>query len=323
MSVPTAIIVSTGALHGVLPSAARVARRWLSFALCPVAIACGGDVIELGTGQALPSFGDEGQSVRNLNIVVSEEYDPTLTDDLLEIFFVSDRLGGIGNKDVWTAVRRDRRDPFDMPTLVREASSPSEEASAAVSGDGLTLWVGTRREGGMGGADIWRSVRSERGGEWSRPEPVVALNSGADDLPRPPGQGGNVLPIASDREGLLYQTFLATRDAPHLEFDRLTPLDYLWDGESSMDDGFLSDDGLHLFFRRALVGRPGDLYVAWRRSLDERFQPPVSLDAVNSPDDDRDPFVSADRTRFFFASNRSTGFRLDIYASPLYLPTFR
>lgn len=307
----------------LLPSAARVTRRWLPVALGAVALACGGDVIELGTGQPVPSFGDAGQSVRNLNGTQSEEYDPTLTDDLLEIFFVSDRLGGVGNKDVWHAERRDRRDPFDRPTLVREASSASEEASVAVSGDGLTLWVGSRREGGLGGVDIWRCTREARGDAWGQAEHVEALSSAADDLPRPPGQGGAVLPIASDREGSLFQTYFATRGGPHREFEVLTPLPELWDESSSMDDGFLSADGLHLFFRRAPVGKPGDLYVAWRSSTDDRFEPPISLDAVNSPDDDRDPFVSADRTRFFFASNRNDGFTLDVYATPLYLPTFR
>ena len=45
-----------------------------------------------------------------------------------------------------------------------EASSLSEEASPAVSGDGLTLWVASRREPTVGGMDIWRVTRPKRGG---------------------------------------------------------------------------------------------------------------------------------------------------------------
>jgi hypothetical protein len=296
------------------------------FAAGACAAACGGDVITLGTGDAEPIFSDAGQSVRNLNLERNEEYDPTLTDDLLEIFFISDRMNGVGGKDVWHAVRGDRTEPFGEPTLVVEASSPLNEESAAVSGDGRTLWVGSRRPGGQGGIDIWRTTR-ELGGTWAPLEPVPALNSEFDDLPRPPGQGGAVLPIASDRrENGLFQTFLATRTGAHGDFTILDPLEleYLWDASASMEDGFLSVDGLHLFFRRAVPGQEGTLYVTWRRSIDDRFLSPAPvLNLVNSAYDDRDPFVSADGSRFFFASNRRNGTTLDIYATWLYLPTYR
>lgn len=287
-------------------------------------LACGGEVVSLGSGDAEPVFGDPGQSVRNLNQERNEEYDPTLTDDLLEIFFISDRIGGIGGKDVWHAERRDRREPFDLPQVVVAASSTFEEASVAVSGDGLTLWVGSRRAGGLGGIDIWRTRRSARGGLWDDIEPVEALNSPSDDLPRPPGLGGTVMPMASDRDGTFFQTFFATLGGPHQDLTDLDAVSELWDTESSMEDGFLTDDGLHLFFRRAALGQGGDLYVTWRTSTDTPFRsPPVSLGLVNSLYDDRDPFVSADRSRFFFASNRRNGITLDIYATRLNLPTYR
>ena len=306
------------------PSAAlRAASAGLSILCGSGALACGGDVIRLGTGDAEPSFGDPGQSVRNLNLERNDEYDPTLTDDLLEIFFISNR-GGRGGKDVWHAVRRDRRDPFDDPELVADASSPADEESVAISGDGRTLWVGTRRAGGLGGIDIWQTTRPEPRGAWSPLEPVVPLNSALDDLPRPPGQGGNVMPIASNRNGgSLFQTFLATRAGPHQQFANPEPVDDLWIPDASMEDGFLTDDGLHLFFRHAALGQDGTLYVAWRTSTGDAFGPPLSLPTVNSAYDNRDPFVSADRSRFFFASNRRNAIYLDIYATQLYLPTYR
>lgn len=288
-------------------------------------VGCSGSVVELGTGDARPSFGDSGQSVRNVNQQGNEEYDPTLTDDLLEIFFISDREDGVGNKDVWHAERRRRTDPFDLPTLVEAASSPFEDASVAVSGDGLTLWVGSRRSGGLGGIDIWRTFRSDRQAPWEAIEPAAALNSEFDDLPRPPGQGGNVLPIASNRATAtaVFQTFFATRVGQQQDFTTPEPIDELWDSSSSMEDGFLSDDGLHLFFRRAAPGQFGDLFVAWRSSTDRAFEAPVFLEGVNGEYDERDPFISADRSRFFFATNRLDGNRLDIYGTRLDLPTYR
>jgi hypothetical protein len=320
MSLRTAIHVIAGALRALL----LVAGSGI--------VACAGEDVTLGAGDAEPSFSDAGQSVRNLNLERNEEYDPTLTDDLLHIYFISDRPDGVGGKDVWHAERRARTDPFGPPSVFSEASSSVNEESVAVSGDGSTLWVGSRRAGGKGGIDIWRISRSEPGGDWGEIEPVEALNSELDDLPRPPGQRGAVLPIASNRGGgALLQMYLATRSGPQDDFGPLEPLDDLWDvgsGEqgdtgSSMEDGFLSGDGLHLFFRRARPGQEGTLYVTWRRSIDERFGAPVALDVVNSDYDERDPFVSADNSRFFFASNRRDGTDLDIYATRSYLPTYR
>jgi hypothetical protein len=121
----------------------------------------------------------------------------------------------------------------------------------------------------------------------------------------------------------VYQTFLAHRTGPQQEFGRLEAVDTLRTTDSSLEDGFISDDGLHLFYRRAAPGLKGDLYVAWRRSIEERFETSVSLALVNSAYDERDPFVSADRSRFFFASDRRNGIWLDIYATRLNLPTYR
>lgn len=304
--------------------AARLAARWgLAAGVLGVA-ACGGELVQLGTGDAEPVFGDAGQSVRNLNQERNNEYDPTLTDDLLEIFFISDRARGVGGKDVWHARRRDRRDPFDPPELVDAVSSLADEESVAVSGDGKMLWVGTRRSGGQGGIDIWSTSRLDRDDLWNEPLPVEALNSDSDDLPRPPGQAGSVLPIASNRRGGgLFQTFFARRIGLHGDFALSDDsVEDLWDSELSMEDGFLTNDGLHLFFRRAALGREGSLYVTWRTTVEESFREPVSLDLVNSAYDERDPFVSADRTRFFFASDRRNAVSLDIYATRVALPIF-
>jgi WD40-like Beta Propeller Repeat len=304
------------------------AARWLTvFALTVLALgtsACGGDaVLTLGSGDPSPTFGDAGQRVRNVNDADYNELGATLTEDLLEIFFASDRAGGVGSMDVWYATRRSRVDPFDPPALVLAASSSSEEQSPAISADGLTLWFASAREGGKGGLDIWRITRLGRGAAWGALENVTALNSAQDDVPRPPGEGSSSMPIASTRAGGgLYQTFLARRDGPELDFSTIEPLDYLWTADASMEAACLTDDGLFLFFRRAEPGKGGDLYLAWRTSTLERFRDPIALSAINSPDDERDPFLSADRFRFFFSSSRRDSRELDIYATNVELPTY-
>jgi hypothetical protein len=285
------------------------------------AVACGGDaVLTLGIGGPLPSFGDSGQRVRNINAERSNNYGATLTDDLLEIYFASNRAGGVGNADIWHAERLSRADPFDPPELVREVSSVLDDVSPAISADGLTLWVGSQRENGLGGLDVWRTTRHRRGDPWGPMEDVVALNSEQDDLPRPIGQNGLVMPLASTRDSGYAQTYLAIRTDPGHAFSRVEPLSYLWDAEASMENACLTKDGLLLFFKRAPLGQSGDLFLTWRSSLEEPFRDPIALTAVNSDADDRDPFLSADQVRFFFSSNRDGEVVLDIYATRIDLP---
>src|SRR6266851_813845 len=112
---------------------------------------------------------------------------PTLTADMLEMYFLSDRAGGPGQGDVWRSARARPGDPWSAPTLVAAVSGPSRETSPAVSADGLTLCVSSDRAGGQGGLDIWVSSRASRSGDWSTPVPVAELNSSADEIPRPPG----------------------------------------------------------------------------------------------------------------------------------------
>lgn len=279
-------------------------------------------VVTLGTGGPILAFAGAGERVNNVNQETSEEYDATLTDDLLEVFFISDRQGGMGGRDIWHAERRSRTESFDRPALLAPASSLQEEASPVVSGDGLTLWFGSRREPSIGAMDVWRTTRLSRGEPWGAPENVASLNSELDDLPRPLGDGERVMPLASSRADGIYQTFLAHRPDVDADFTSIEPLSNLWVPGSSMDDAQLTRDGRVLFFRRAGLGEPGDLYSSWRSGPDQPFAEPVPLDAVNSAEDDRDPFLSADEIRFFFSSDRRDGLTLDIYATNIEMPRF-
>ncbi len=287
-----------------------------------VLAACGGDIVTLGSGDPVPAFGDAGRRVRNVNANASEEYGVTLTDDLLEIFFISNRGGGVGGNDVWHAARGARTDPFGPPSVLLEVSTPFEEASPAISPDGLTLWVASAREPGLGGMDIWRGTRPERGAPFGALENVQALNSAADDLPRPLGQGGAILPMVSNRVDATFQTFFASRAGVGLDFVAPEPLAELWQAGATMEEPFLSSDGMFVFFKRAGPGQSGDLFVSWRMSPLEPFELPIALSAVNSDSDERDPFLSSDRIRFFFSSNRRTGDDLDVYATSIDLPRF-
>jgi hypothetical protein len=238
----------------------------------------------------------------------------TLTADMLEIYFISDRPGGPGNQDVWHAKRARASDPWGTPNCVLEVSSPLHEAGPAVSPDGLTLWISSDRAGGKGGYDIWVSTRPNSvTPTWSTPRPVPELNTASDEFPRPPIQSGLTMP-PSYREKLpnnQFQTCITSRssvNAPWAPPTRLTEVD-----TSNIDtDGFLTDDQLGLYFSsdRVTLGDQ-DLYVAGRSGPQSAFITFVPIAELNTTHQERDPWVSRDGREIYFSSDR--GGTLQIY----------
>lgn len=283
--------------------------------------ACSGDaVITLGQAVPVPDFGDAGRPVATINGPF-DEGTPTLTADLLEIYFSSKRSGQ-GEGDVWSATRTNRADAFDAPTPVLAVNSEQVDISPAIAPDGLTLWFASDRSGGSGGLDVWRSTRPTRSAAWSAPVNVPDLSSDRDDLPRPPAQNGLVMPLASKRDSHAeYETYLARRSSVDAPFGEVLPVSELWLDGSSMEEPFLAENGLLLFFNREADGA-GDLFLAWRHSPAATFEAPIALDAVNTEFDERAPWVNADGTRFFFSTSRRSGRGLDIFATTLDLPHF-
>jgi len=252
----------------------------------------------------------------------SKVENPTLTADSLQIFFTTNRNSGTSS-DVWFARRSSVTEPFGAPEVVPGVNSDDRETSAAISADGLTLWLGSERPGGLGNVDIWAAERTSTSGAWSAPVNLVALNSSADDIPRPPGQHGLVMPMASTSASPdQYWTYLATRADAASPFEKPVPIRELQYSDRSSVDASLSDDGLTMFFSsspRASAGddaatadsgaggtmsTAADLYVAFRSSTREPFSVPQALDDLNTAFDERDPFLSADGSTLYFTSDR-------------------
>ncbi len=291
---------------------------------------CGdGTRIVLGQGAASQA-GDAGAGsggpfgaptlVAELASPGNNDFKETLTADRLEIYFCSDRPGGPGNQDVWRATRAGVNDPWSAPTLVAEVSSPSTETGPAVSADGLTLWVGSDRPGGKGGLDIWVSTRPSAASAWSTPALVPELSTTGDEFPRPPGESGLVMPGSyRSAPANKYQTFTASRLAPDAGAGdagdagwtppaRLTEID-----TANIDtDGFLTDDGLTLYFSsdRATAGDQ-DLYVATRSSTGAPFTVFAPIAELNTAGHaERDPWLSPDGREIYFSSDRSGSLKI-------------
>ena len=75
---------------------------------------------------------------------------PTLTADLLEIFFTRGDPDDPANSRVWSATRPSRAAAFEAPRMITEIIADGDETSSAISSDGLTLWFGSDRADGVG-----------------------------------------------------------------------------------------------------------------------------------------------------------------------------
>ena len=300
-------------------------RGWVIAALVAAASAagCTGRTLALGDRDPRPDHFEVPQVVTELRSDARTD-NPTLTADLLEIFFTSDRTSG--NGDVWSARRSDVLHPFSPPAPVSEVNTSTFETSSAISADGLTLWFGSDRPTGVGTTDIWASSRPSRSAPWTTPLNVVALNTAAEDIPRPPGQHNLVMPLSSKTaSSAVYETFFATRPSTGAPFGTPVLVSDLVVPNRSTVDGFLTDDGLTLFYSSAPAVAPADgattdggmptadLYVAFRRSVTAPFTATQPLDDLNTPGDERDPFLTPDGKTLYFTSDRDGA--LNIYTA--------
>ncbi len=242
---------------------------------------------------------DEPRLVAVINSDFKDD-NPTLTGDMLEIYFSSRRED---DADVWFASRSSVTDEFSEPQRVDVVSTEQFDSSPAVESGGLVLWVGSRRSEEQLGVDIFQSTRAALGDPWGEPVPVLELNSTADDIPRPTGQRGMVMPLASRRDQQMYQTYLAERATPSDPFGQPVLLAGLTRADSNTVDAFLTDDGLTLLYVHAQDGI-GDLYVSERQSAADAFVDEQPLTSLNTAADERDPWLSPDGSMLYFASDR-------------------
>lgn len=234
--------------------------------------------------------------------------DPTLTADLLEIYFASDRAGGAGGDDIWRSVRESVHDPWQPPEPVAELNSAQQDEAPGITADGLEIYLSSSRGGGN---DIWRSTRASREDPWLPPTLVTELSSGSGDFQAQPSPSKLRLVMyrsSGDRD--IYESTRAAVDQPWTSPVPLSTLSSP-DGDRSpclygneLEIVFSSDRDSGMFDVQ-------DLFRASRPALGDQFGPAVPLTTVNSPADDDDPWISPDGRVMYFSSDRSGD--LEIY----------
>lgn len=96
------------------------------------------------------------------------ESQPSLSSDGRTLYFVSDRRGGIGNKDIYVSYKLENGRWTKAENLGPNINTPYDEISPFIHVNGRTIFIASNGKPGFGGYDIYRSEYDN--GVWSAAE---------------------------------------------------------------------------------------------------------------------------------------------------------
>lgn len=106
----------------------------------------------------------------------------TVTPDGKNIYFVSERPGGYGGRDIYRVVKMSDGRWSEPQNLGPTINTPYDEDSPFIAIDNKTMYFASNGQNSMGGFDIFVAVRDDNN-EWSTPINLgYPINSTGDDL---------------------------------------------------------------------------------------------------------------------------------------------
>ncbi len=95
------------------------------------------------------------------------ESQPSLSADGRELYFISDRAGGFGKRDIWMSRLSDDGTWQQAWNLGPKVNTADDEVSPFIHVNGISLFFSSKGYPGFGGFDIYETER--RGGGWKEP----------------------------------------------------------------------------------------------------------------------------------------------------------
>ena len=145
---------------------------------------------------------DKQKSLKNkYNKIASKETSISFADNG-DFYFISNRRGGVGGKDIWFAEKKPtKKGHFRPVNLGKEINTPFDEEGVFVERDGSTLYFSSNGLPGMGGFDIFKSKKLPNG-NWGAPINMgYPINSPNDDLFYRPTSNPDIALFSSKRQG--------------------------------------------------------------------------------------------------------------------------
>ncbi len=245
------------------------------------------------------AFGPWSQPELDLQLSTNnEEFGPALTADGLEVFFHSDRPGGMGSFDLFHATRGTQTQAWGAPTLVANVNSTASDGGAALTLDGRTMYFDSNRGGST---QLYVTTRPDRTSPFGAPALVPALVDVAG------------VTISSDGTEMFGSSSANMGDLVRVTgYDTATPvIEPLTSLNTPASEGYptISSDGLTLYYSFEY-----DIARARRPAIGASFVAEGVEAALSSATSDDDAELSRDGTIFMQASVRTSG-NDDIYVS--------
>lgn len=233
-----------------------------------------------------------------------------------EMYFISNRTGGLGLQDIWVTRRQCLTCDWEAPVnLGAPINSDAADVAPTLSDDGKLLFFSSSRTGGFGSGDIYVSRRVS-GDQWSDP---VNLGADANSAGNEQGTyfvkliGDGVASLFYNRPGPngnadIFQVYVSDDGMPLGPAVLVPELSDPAGGEQKVA---VRTDGHELFLSATRADGLGgfDIYVYTRQSASDSWGAPRHLDApVNSANIDAQPSLSRDGRTMIFASIRDGGF---------------
>ena len=137
------------------------------------------------------------------------------------VFFVSDRDGGLGGKDLWMIKKLDNGSWSSPQNLGEPINTEYDEESPYFHSDGKTLYFSSKGHSSIGGLDIFKS-ELDKELNWSSPKNMgYPINTVNDDLSFVPTVTGNRAYFSSVRNGGkgksdIYEMILSNQEESNL-----------------------------------------------------------------------------------------------------------
>ena len=232
------------------------------------------------------------------------QWSPSISGDDLTLYWASNRSGGKGGYDIWTASRPSVTAEFGAPTNLGEVNTSDDEAEPAISADGRELYVYRSSDTS---AALLRATRAGPAARFSIPAPLPIFGSSFLDASGPW--------LSGDGLHLYFSGHLSDKAPDDLALarrattgDAFTFVRLLSEVNGPATDGWptLSPDERELFFESDRGGAGWQIYSARRDSSTALFSSPTPSTELNGNLSCGDPDLSRDGRTIYFALSVGT-----------------
>lgn len=175
--------------------------------------------------------GNDWSKPENLGPTINTRYyesQPALTADGRQLYFVSDRPGGKGRRDIWRSDRSTDGSWTEPVNLGEPINTPFNEASPFIHPNGQSLFFASEGHVGMGGYDLFVADYEPAG--WSAPTNLgYPINTSEDQASLFVSANGSraYYSYEEQKDGISQKSRLYTFDLPETLRERVKPVSYL------------------------------------------------------------------------------------------------